>query len=121
MILKTERLTIRHIVADDWKSIKEIWVDCNASAPSQYDIPHNTDDEDVQRRITKWAAANSGTEHMFLLFALMIPLSDTVPLILGRMDMRSAIVSTQHITAKATQRKATWHSLIICVSLVSQG
>ena len=56
--LKTERLTIRHIVADDWKSIKDIWVDFNTSALSLYDMPHNTDDEDVQRRIAKWAAAN---------------------------------------------------------------
>ena len=74
MILKTERLTIRHIVADDWKTIKEIWVDFNTSALSQYDKPHITDDADVQPRIAKWAAANSGTEHMF--FAVC--LDDTV-------------------------------------------
>ena len=74
MLLKTDRLIIRHIVPDDWKSIKEIWVDFNASALSQYDKPHNTDDEDVQRRIEKWAGANSGTEHMF--FAIC--LGDTV-------------------------------------------
>ncbi|MBR2446281.1 MAG: hypothetical protein IKB28_06400 [Clostridia bacterium] len=53
MILKTERLTIRHIVADDWKSIKEIWVDFNTSALSQYDKPHITDNADVQPRIAK--------------------------------------------------------------------
>ena len=72
--IKTERLTIRHIVADDWKRIKEIWVDFNTSALSQYDKPHITDDADVQPRIAKWAAANSGTEHMF--FAVC--LDDTV-------------------------------------------
>ena len=74
MLLKTDRLTIRYIVPDDWKYIKEIWVDFNSSSLSQYDIPHNTDDEDVQRRIAKWAGANSGTEHMF--FAIC--LGDTV-------------------------------------------
>ena len=74
MLIKTDRLTIRHIEADDWKSIKEIWVDFNSSALSQYDIPHNADDVDVQRRIAKWAGANSGTEHMF--FAIC--LGDTV-------------------------------------------
>ena len=74
MILKTERLTIRHIVADDWKSIKDTWVDFNASTLSQYDKPHITDDEDVRERIAKWAVANSGTEHMF--FAIC--LGDTV-------------------------------------------
>ena len=74
MLLKTDRLTIRYIVPDDWKYIKEIWVDFNSSALSQYDKPHNTDDEDVQRRIARWAGANSGTEHMF--FAIC--LGDTV-------------------------------------------
>ncbi|MBQ8857599.1 MAG: GNAT family N-acetyltransferase [Lachnospiraceae bacterium] len=70
MLLKTDRLTIRHIEADDWKSIKEIWVDFNASTYSQYDTPHNTDDEDVRRRIEKWAAASSGTEHIFFAISL---------------------------------------------------
>ena len=70
MILKTERLTIRHIVVDDWKSIKEIWVDFNASTLSQYDKPHITDDEDVRARIAKWAGANSGIEHMFFAICL---------------------------------------------------
>lgn len=74
MKIKIERLTIRHIVADDWKRIKEIQVDFNTSALSQYDKPHNTDDEDVRARIARWAGANSGTEHMF--FAIC--LGDTV-------------------------------------------
>jgi len=73
-ILKTERLTIRRITSDDWKSVKEIWADFNTSALSQYDTPHNTDDADVQRRIAKWAAFNGSTEHMF--FAVC--LDDTV-------------------------------------------
>ena len=37
---------------------------------SQYDKPHITDDADVQPRIAKWAAANSGTEHMFFAVCL---------------------------------------------------
>ena len=72
--IKTARLTVRHIVADDYKSIKDIWVDFNASALSQYDKPHNTDDADVRARIARWAGFNSGTEHMF--FAVC--LDDTV-------------------------------------------
>ena len=70
MLLKTERLTIRHIVADDWKSIKDIWVDFNSSEFAQYDKPHNTDDTDVQPRIAKWASFNSGTEHIFFAICL---------------------------------------------------
>lgn len=69
-IIETERLTIRHVAADDWKSIKEIWASFNASAFSQYDRPHNTDDADVRARIAKWAAANSGIEHMFFAICL---------------------------------------------------
>ena len=70
MLLKTERLTIRHIKADDWMSIRDIWVDFNASKYAQYDKPHITDNVDVQTRIAKWAAANSGTEHMFFAVCL---------------------------------------------------
>lgn len=74
MILKTKRLTIRPIVADDWKSIQQIWMDFNKSDLSQYDTPHITDDQDVRTRISKWADANNGTEHLF--FAIC--LDDTV-------------------------------------------
>lgn len=70
MLLKTDRLTIRHIEVDDWKSIKEIWLDFNAAPFSQYDKPHNTEDEDVRLRIAKWAAANKGSEHMFFAICL---------------------------------------------------
>lgn len=70
MLLKTERLTIRHVVAEDWKSIRDIWVDFNSSEYAQYDKPHNTDDVDVQPRIAKWAAANTATEHMFFAICL---------------------------------------------------
>ena len=70
MILKTERLTIRHIVADDWKSIRDIWADFNSSEYAQYDTPHITENANVQARIAKWAAANSGTEHMFFAICL---------------------------------------------------
>lgn len=31
MFLKTDRLTIRHIEADDWKSIRDIWLDLKSS------------------------------------------------------------------------------------------
>lgn len=74
MLLKTERLTVRHIVEEDWRSIKEIWLSFNASQFARYDMPHSTDDDDVRARISKWAKANSSTEHMF--FAVC--LEDTV-------------------------------------------
>ena len=70
MLLKTERLSIRHIVADDWENIRDIWVDFNSAEYAQYDTPHITEDANVQARIAKWAAANSGTEHMFFAICL---------------------------------------------------
>lgn len=75
MFLKTERLTIRPIVEDDWGQIRKIWEDLNTSAFAQYDMPHCTDDDDVRPRIARWAKANlTGTDHMF--FAVC--LQDTV-------------------------------------------
>ena len=65
MVIRTERLTIRKITAEDWESIRDIWVDFNAAPLSGYDMLHSTDDADVKSRIARWAAANSGTEHMF--------------------------------------------------------
>ena len=70
MILKTDRLIIRHIKADDWKSIRDIWIDLKSSEYACYDIPHNTDDEDVRARISRWAQFNSGIEHMFFAVCL---------------------------------------------------
>ena len=70
MLLKTERLNIRHVIADDWKSIRDIWVDFNSSEYAKYDTPHITENANVQARIAKWAAANSGTEHMFFAICL---------------------------------------------------
>ena len=70
MLLKTERLSIRHVIADDWKRIRDIWVDFNSSEYAKYDTPHITENANVQARIAKWAAANSGTEHMFFAICL---------------------------------------------------
>lgn len=72
MLLKTDRLTIRPIVEEDWKSIRDIWQSFNVSEFAQYNRPHNTDDEDVRTRISKWANANKSTEHMFFAVCLDI-------------------------------------------------
>ena len=45
--------------------IKAIWENFKASEFAQYDTPHNTDDENVRIRISKWANANKGMEHNF--------------------------------------------------------
>lgn len=73
MELQTPRLTIRPIVPSDWRSIQKIWLDFHTSPFSQYDIPQCTDDEGVRARISRWAAFNSGTEHLFFAVCLRDP------------------------------------------------
>ncbi len=70
MLLQTERLTIRRIKEDDWISIKEIWENFSVSEYAQYDMPHNTNDEDVHARIARWATFNNSMEHMFYVICL---------------------------------------------------
>lgn len=70
MLIKTERLTIRHIIGEDWQSIKIIRDDFALSSYSQYDIPISTEENNMRARIFKWANANKGTEHMFFAICL---------------------------------------------------
>lgn len=70
VLIKTERLTIRHIMEEDWQSIKVIRDDFALSSYSQYDIPISTEESDMRARIAKWVNANKGTEHMFFAICL---------------------------------------------------
>lgn len=70
MLIETDRLTIRHIVEDDWASIKAIRDDFAISSYSQYDIPFSTEESDVRARISRWANANKDIEHMFFAICL---------------------------------------------------
>ena len=65
MQLKTERLTIRRVIEEDWKGLQRIWKDFSTSEYAQYDIPHVIADEDVRARVCKWAKYNKSIEHMF--------------------------------------------------------
>ena len=70
VLIKTERLTIRHIMEEDWQSIKVIRDDFALSSYSQYDIPISTEESDMRARISKWENANKGMEHMFFAICL---------------------------------------------------
>lgn len=70
VLIKTERLTIRHIVAEDWESIKAIRDDFALSPYSQYDIPFSTEESDIRVRISRWENANKDIEHMFFAICL---------------------------------------------------
>lgn len=69
MLLTTERLTIRPVKLDDWKRLKEIWIDFTASKYAQYDTPHAIDDKSAFARVSRWAAS-TGTDHMFFAVCL---------------------------------------------------
>lgn len=68
--IQTDRLTLRPVVAEDWKAIQEIWKDFSTSPFYQYDRPHCLQDEEVQSQISRWAKANEGMEHMFFAVCL---------------------------------------------------
>lgn len=65
--MKTKRLTIRPIEADDWPALKEIWEDFNRSPYVIYDNVKSTDPDEVKTRIARWAeATQNGKEHIFM-------------------------------------------------------
>ena len=74
--IHTDRLLIRFVEAGDWKDIQQIWKDFATSPYVQYDMPHNTDEEDVRLRIARWAAVNTSENLDHLFFAVC--LKDTV-------------------------------------------
>lgn len=69
--MKTERLTIRYIVEEDWPSIQAIWKDFNKTEYVIYDTVKNTDNDVVKEKVSKWAEANWNSEaHIFLAVCL---------------------------------------------------
>ena len=69
-MMKTDRLSIRRVRADDWTAIQTIWADAAKSAYAHYDRPNALDDQSVSFRIAKWASFADGDEHMFFAVCL---------------------------------------------------
>ena len=63
--IKTQRLTVRLVKADDWQALQRIWIAINDTEFAQYDSPHPTDDETLIKKITAWVNACKGTDHLF--------------------------------------------------------
>lgn len=69
--MNTERLTIRYIEENDWKSIQSIWLDFKQSEYVIYDNYKETNSESVKQRIAKWTQfTQSGIEHIFFTVCL---------------------------------------------------
>lgn len=69
-MIKTPRLEIRPVTADDWRAIQRIWADAAQSPYAQYDRPNDLDDRAVQARIAKWAAYTDSEAHHFFAVCL---------------------------------------------------
>lgn len=69
-MIRTERLSIRRVCADDWIAIQAIWTDAAKSIYAQYDKPNDLDNQSVSRRIAKWASLANSDEHMFFAICL---------------------------------------------------
>ncbi|MBD5453452.1 MAG: GNAT family N-acetyltransferase [Lachnospiraceae bacterium] len=65
MEIKTERLLIRKVVANDWESIKRIWDDFRVSEYAKYDVPHKSDADEIKLQVNKWENTNQGDQHLF--------------------------------------------------------
>ena len=66
MHIRTDRLLLRPIAAEDWSAVREIWAELAPLPMAQYDKPHNTDPADVESRVARWADfTRRGTAHMF--------------------------------------------------------
>ena len=68
--MKTERLEIRRIKAEDWKAIQEIWKDESSSPYAQFDNIKEIDDQSVENRIARWATEVDRDEHIFFAVCL---------------------------------------------------
>ena len=69
-MIKTRRLTLRRVRAEDWKDLQLIWADAAKSEYARYDKPSDLDDAAVKKRVAKWASAAEGDEHMFFAVCL---------------------------------------------------
>ena len=70
MEIKTERLLIRKVVANDWISIKRIWDDFRESEYAKYDVPHKSDADEIKLQVSRWENANKGDKHLFFAVCL---------------------------------------------------
>ncbi len=65
MDIKTERLILRCVAAEDWRDFRDIWADFSASPYARYDRPNPLEDEAVKARIARWASFAGSEDHFF--------------------------------------------------------
>lgn len=73
MIIETQRLLIRPVRMEDWRTVQEIWKDFNSSEYAGYDRHGSTEDEAVMKRVEQWIRLDG-----YLEMILAVCLSDEV-------------------------------------------
>jgi len=68
--IRTARLTIRRVRADDWQAVRSIWAEVSKTSLAQYDNPKPVDDAAVSARIEMWGSFVDSTAHMFFAVCL---------------------------------------------------
>ena len=63
--IESERLLIRRVRKDDWRDIRDIWIDFSASEYACYDSPKQTDPDAVRETVSRWAECAEGDDHLF--------------------------------------------------------
>ena len=58
MMINTSRLHIRHLCAEDWIEMKEIFSDFRQSSYAMYDAPLPTEEVEIQELTRRFAASN---------------------------------------------------------------
>ncbi len=63
--IKTERLSVRRVRAEDWAAVRAMWAAVGKTAYARYDTPKDTAEEAVRRRVERWASFADSAEHRF--------------------------------------------------------
>ena len=69
-MIRTERLTVRRVLAGDREAIRAIWAAVAKTPYARFDRPNDLSDGAVFRRIGIWASFADSTEHMFFAVCL---------------------------------------------------
>lgn len=68
--IRTDRLLIRRVRAEDHEAIREIWSAVAQTDLARYDRPNDLNEEAVRVRIARWAEYSRSTEHIFFAVCL---------------------------------------------------
>ena len=63
-------MTIRYLRKEDWRDVRDIWLDFKSSIYSKYDVPQDTDEDSIKEKVALFERANEETDHCFFAVCL---------------------------------------------------